>query len=195
MRTFKTGYFLYRLLFIIFLGLGSAQADERVIIGAGAGWVNEDFSFTNSQGEKTVGSSAAIENLKIGYGDIKKYAITFTVSYSEYSQNLFSLNDGSKMNLDIDLIKSFDLNSSFIPFVSMGMGVGHMTVERELENYVEGGSFQVGTGLYYQIAPYMDLELNIQYKWAHWTSLDFISTKPETSSTSLLGTLGVNFRF
>lgn len=185
---------MYRLLLISLLLFTSVKADERMIIGANAGWVNEDFTFTNSEGSASVGSSAALQGFKIGYGDIEKYAITFTLSHTEYSQNLFSMADGQKLHLDVDLIKSFDLNSSFIPFVLMGMGAGHMVVDRKLENYVESGSFQLGGGAYYQIAPFMDLELNVQYRWAHWTSLDFISTKPDTRSNAIQGTLGVNFR-
>lgn len=168
----------------------SLYSDAKMYVGANYGYYDEEFTETlDAQ------SSSNAMSFKLGYGQREAYAIELNIERSETESKIFSDNDGAKYSLNIELLKSFDLGIYINPFIKVGIGAGSLTVERELEDRLSFGSFNLGAGTFIPIGDNFDIELGYTYKHLSYGAIDTISKK--TSYKSNINTFysGFNIRF
>ena len=97
--------------------------------------------------ERTVNASTPQYKIKAGYGDIGGYAVEAAFSYMDYATDVFSTNDGAALMLDITLFKGWDVGYNLYPYLDVGIGMGDMNVERQLEGSLKFSSINFGGGI------------------------------------------------
>lgn len=170
--------------------LTSLYSDSKIYVGTSYGAYDEQFT-----GTLDAQSSSETVNIKVGYGDRKAYAVEFSVNRSETESKIFSNNDGIKYSINIELIKAFDFGIYINPFIKAGFGAGSMKIERELQNRLAFGSFNLGFGTFIPINDYFDLELGYNYKQISYETITYISQRISYESDVNTVYAGFNVRF
>ena len=176
-------------LLISLLLFTSLYSDAKTYIGFNYGVFNEKFN--NLEAE----NSAQTISLKVGYGDIKAYAIEFSVDRVQNDSNIFSKNDGNKYSLNIELIKAFDFDTFANPFFKIGFGTSRLKIDRKVQNNLYSGSFNLGFGSFFPITSNIDLEIGYNYRYITYEKLDNISNKISYESNVNIIYSGLNVRF
>jgi opacity protein-like surface antigen len=165
-------------------------ADEgRIYLGVSYLNVNEEFRNIDA---KSSSNGAA---LKFGYGLRDAYAIEFSFEAQKNESDIFSLDDGDRYAVNIELLKAFDLDIYALPFIKAGFGAGYMKVDRELQEELNFGSFNFGAGCFLPLDDTFDLELAYSRKSISYESVDLASQTKEYKSDSNSIYLGLNARF
>jgi hypothetical protein len=180
---------------ILFLLLVSSLfAEARVYMGMSVGAFNETFNTIEAS------NSSAMATLKIGYGDIKAYAVEFSLDYAYNRSKIFSTSadvsrDGNKYGFNVSLLKSFDWDIYVLPFVRVGFGTGFLDIDRELQKNLSYGSFQGALGAFLPISNDFDLELGYEIRGTSYEAINTIVTKTSYGSVSNIAYMGINYRF
>ena len=176
------------ILFTLFLS--SLYADSKIYMGVNYGYYDEEFTKTlDAQ------SSSQSMGLKVGYGDREAYAVEFNIERSDNESKIFSNNDGAKYSINMELIKSFDLGIYINPFFKAGIGAGTLTIDRELQDSLAFGSFNLGLGTYIPINDSLDIELGYSYKHLSYGRLNTLDTSTSYKSNINEFYTGFNVRF
>lgn len=166
-------------------------ADAKVYLGTGYAYNSETISYNNTT--KTVDNNAL--RLKIGYGDIKAYAIELSFDYIDNNSAIFDNDDGKKYEFNVELLKAFDFGIYINPFFKAGFGSGYLETPADQYNgSLSYGSFNLGTGFFLPINKHVDFECTYEYKNLSYQSLDDTTNNKPTSNVNILY-LGVNYRF
>ena len=170
--------------------LTSLYSDSKIYIGANYGYFDEEF--TDPLDAQSSSESASI---KIGYGDRKAYAVEFIINRTENESKIFSNKDEAKYSINMELIKSFDFGIYINPFIKAGFGAGKLKIDREVQDSLAFGSFNLGFGTYIPITDYFDLELGYSHKFVSYQTVNYVSEKiPYESDVNTFYT-GFNVRF
>lgn len=176
---------------IVLLGLlTSLYSDSKIYLGLSYGYYSEDF--TRDVDAK---SSGAISNLKIAYGDRDAYSVEFSLESKNNDSKIFSQNDSKKTGLNINLVKSFNINTYIIPFFKAGIGSGSLEIQRATQEKLHYGSFNLGTGLLIPINENFDFEIAYNYQAISYEGIDVITEQISYKSNLNSATFGFNTRF
>lgn len=170
--------------------ISSLLANENFYVGGNYGL--QDESFGSSVDAESSSPSASF---KIGYGDIKAYAIELSYYNIQNSAKIFSYNDSSKNEINLDLVKAYDFDIFLYPFFKVGFGTGYLSVDRILQNTLHYGVFDLGLGVFIPVAQYLDIELGYKYKFISYETIDTISERTSYNSTAHNTYIGFNIRF
>ena len=134
---------------------------------------------------------------KAGYGDIAAYSVEASFSYMNYATDIFSYNghDGAAYMLDITLYKGWNLGHNLYPYLDVGIGMGDMKVNRELENSLTFSSFNFGGGIRYVISETYDFDLGLNYKLRTWQTISLIADNVNPTSHLVNPYIGINYHF
>jgi len=180
---------LKKIILFLFL-ISSLFAEAKFYTGFGYGMYDENFT----DGNKAQSSSSLIK-LKAGYGDRSAYAIEFSIDKLKNESNIFSSNDSDKTGLNIELIKAFDFDIYINPFFKAGFGAGYFKVDRELQDTLNYGSFNLGLGFFIPINEHFDLECTYDYKYITYEAIDTIAKQISYKSHLNALYFGFNVRF
>jgi len=147
---------------------------------------------------ETRDASAPQYKVKAGYGDIAGYAVEASFSYMDYKTNIFSAptgDDGAALMLDITLYKGWDLGYDLYPYLDVGIGMGDMRVDRQLEDSLTFSSFNFGGGIRYVINNTYDFDIGLNYKLRTWQTISLVSEKVDVTSHLINPYIGINFHF
>jgi len=158
-------------------------------MGLGAGYFNENFTNIDAK------SSTMMSAIKVGYGVQKAYAIELSVDWVDNTSKVFSQNDGAKYSVNIEFVKAFDLHKYINPFFKAGFGAGRMEIDREFQDTLNFGSFNIGTGIFIPINEHLDIEVGYNYRFLTYEKVNLIVT--DISYESHVNTIysGINIRF
>ena len=173
--------------------LSSLYAESTFYVGTSYGAFSEEFR------EIDASSSSSVTTLKVGYGDIKAFAVEFSVDYANNKSKIFSSStttplDSDKYGFNISLLKSFDFNY-VLPFVKVGFGTGYLNIDRTLQDSLTYGSFQMSAGTYIPINNSFDVELGYEVKHTSYQAINTIATKTSYSSVINTAYIGINYRY
>ena len=173
--------------------MSSLFAEAKIYLGTHYALYNESFN------EVDASSSSDLVALKIGYGDIKAYAVEFSLEYARNKSTVFSstpttATDGNKFGFNVALLKAFDLTYLY-PFIKVGFGTGYLNIDRTLQDSLTYGSFQGTLGTYIPINDIFDAEVAYEIRHNSYQSVNQIVTKPSFSSVSNIVYFGLNFRY
>jgi len=163
-------------------------------MGLSAGAFNETFDTIEAS------NSSAMATFKVGYGDIKAYAVEFSLDYAYNRSKIFSTSadvsrDGNKYGFNVSLLKSFDWDIYILPFVKVGFGTGFLDIDRTLQKNLSYGSFQGTLGTFVPLNNDIDLELGYEIRSTSYEAINTIVTKTSYSSLSNIAYMGINYRF
>ncbi len=179
---------------ILFLLLiSSLFAKEQVYFGASYGIFDENFN-NDIEAE----NSSQLAKIKVGYGVRDAYAVEFSLEYIDNKSKIFSSSsksDGTKYGMNIDLLKSFDLDIYLLPFLKAGFGAGFLKIDRVLQDELRFGSFNLGTGIFIPINKNFDFELGFDYRYTTYESIDTVAKKLMYKSNINVAYLGFNIRY
>lgn len=145
--------------------------------------------------DKTIDASTPQYKVKAGYGDIAGYAVEASFSYMDYATNIFSTDDGAALMLDITLYKGWDVGYDFYPYLDVGIGMGDMKVERQLEESLSFSSFNFGAGIRYVINHTYDFDIGLNYKLRTWQNISLVSENIQVTSHLVNPYIGINYHF
>lgn len=145
--------------------------------------------------DRTVDASTPQYKIKAGYGDISGYAVEAAFSYMDYATNVFSSNDGEALMLDITLFKGWDVGYNLYPYLDVGIGMGDMKVERQLEESLTFSSFNFGGGIRYVINNTYDFDIGLNYKLRTWQTISLVADSVNVTSHLVNPYIGINYHF
>ena len=157
--------------------------------------IEDSTEFFTLEGKEDVDASTPQYKIKAGYGDIANFAVEASFSYMDYATDVFSENDGAALMFDITLYKGWDIGHAFYPYLDIGIGMGNMPVERELEDALTFSSFNFGGGVRYMITDSVDLDLGLNYKLRTWQAVSLVSDEAKVTSHVINPYIGVNYHF
>ncbi|MFK5938645.1 MAG: outer membrane beta-barrel protein [Sulfurimonas sp.] len=167
----------------------SLYSDAKIYIGANIGGYLEQLDSGSTS------ATTQMISLKAGYGDIKAYAVEFSVDYINNKTDLFAQGDGVKYGMNVSLLKSFDFDLFFIPFVKAGFGAGKMDSNAKTnKNSLAYGSFNLGIGSFIPLSDSFDLEVGYDYRAVTYEKADSALSSISKSNVNLLYA-GFNYRF
>ena len=168
----------------------SLYSDAKIYLGASVGGYLEQLD-SNSKSATT-----EMITLKAGYGDIKAYAVEFSLDYINNKTALFASGDGVKYGMNVSLLKSFDFDLFFIPFVRGGFGAGKMDSNAKAnKNSLAYGSFNLGIGSFIPLSDSFDLEVGYDYRAVTYEKADAGNSTSISKSNVNQLYVGVNYRF
>ena len=177
-------------------------AEAQVYMGVLGGYSSENFSKPYNKS-----TSSPMAKLQIGYGDLKGYSVQFGFIYDTNSDSVFAdagSKDKEKYSVDVELIKAFDFDIGFYPFLKAGFGAGYFDTQITYtnadgtftKNKLDFSSYNAGAGFYYPISEHFILELGATYKYISYERWDKSSTGPSAVDTNAVNTYaGINYRF
>ncbi|WP_457747401.1 outer membrane protein [Sulfurimonas sp.] len=176
---------------LLTLLITSLYSDGTIYIGTSAGYYSENFSNLDAKSSSNMGT------VKIGYGDMKAYAVEFSVDYLINDSNIFSSEgvDGNKKGFNLELVKAYNFNKYFYPYIKAGFGSGYMSIKRSIQSKLSYGSFNLGAGIFVPIINHIDLEFSYLYKDVSYEGVDLIASKKSYKSKINSASLGINIRF
>ena len=176
---------------ILFLFLiTSLYSDAKIYLGLSYGFYDENFIDGNQ-----AQSSGTIEKLKVGYGDRKSYAIELSLEHLKNDSEIFSQNDSDKYGINIELIKAFDFDIHVNPFFKAGIGTDYLKIDREVQDTLYYGSFNLGLGIFIPVNEYFDFVLEYDHKSISYEGIDTIAEQISYKSNLNSAHLGFNVRF
>jgi opacity protein-like surface antigen len=111
--------------------------------------------------------------LKVGAGEdggIKVQAYLSFISYDEY---IFDNSNKDYTEIGMELIKEFEVNKQFYPFIKGGMGVGVMDVEGYTEDSIAAVSLNLGAGLSFKATENIALIAGVDYMYRKWQDIEY----------------------
>ncbi len=177
---------------ILFLSLISSlvYAEAKFYTGFGYGIYDENFIDGNK-----AQSASSLMKIKAGYGDRAAYAIEFSIDKLQNQSNIFSKNDSDKMGLNIELIKAFDFDIYINPFFKAGFGAGYFKIDRETQDTLNYGSFNLGLGFFIPVNDHFDFEFTYDYKYMTYEAIDTIAKQISYKSNLNAAYFGFNIRY
>lgn len=167
--------------------LSSLYAKTGFYVGANIGGVDEIFKNYDDK-ETTLQKTT----LKVGYGNIKAYAIEFSLEQMTTSENVFSNKDSNRYNFNVELLKALDLHTFINPYIKAGFGTGRMKMANSQER-LRYGSYNLGAGAFIPLKYGFDFEIGYSYRYYSYEKLDTTNKVYKSHQNSLY--TGVNYRF
>jgi opacity protein-like surface antigen len=180
-----------KLFLLFFILLSSLYADAKLYVGTSLAYQYEIMVTPKKKGFNTTNNL----NLKIGYGDIDAYAVEFSFDYAKNDSNILSENDDTKYGINVELLKSFNFDLFFKPYVKVGFNVGFMSTSRAINNNVTYGGFNFGGGAFIPVSDHVDFELGYLYKSITYEQINLLDQYVKPVSDQSNGYVGINFRF
>ena len=182
-----------KIIFLLLVSI-SLYSDAKTYLGLNYGQLNENFTTEDAK------TSSQFVTLKAGYGLREAYAVEIYLEYAKNESKIFSSDpsvsvDGDKYSINVELVKTFDLDIYVLPFIKAGFGAGFLTIDRTLDDKLSFGSFNAGTGVYIPLTDNFDFELGYKYKSFSYEALDLISSKIIHESESSSVYFGFNVRY
>ena len=138
--------------------------------------------------------------LKVGAGEDGGVKLQGTLSFISYDETSFDKTNKDYIEFGLDLIKEFEVNKQFYPFIKGGMGVGAMDVEGYTEDSILAVSFNLGAGLSFKATDNISLLAGVDYVYRKWQDVEnkfgWLGTVTRsTADSGIKPYIGVNFQF
>lgn len=177
-----------------------AMSDMYVGVEYGAASNTHEFEATGA-----LSGSADHDNdyndikLKVGAGEDGGVKLQGRLSFISYDESIFDDTNKDYVEFGLDLIKEFEVNKQFYPFIKGGMGVGSMDVEGYTEDSILAVSFNLGAGLSFKATDNISLLAGVDYVYRKWQDIEYTygwsTVTVSTTDDALKPYIGVNFQF
>ena len=171
----------------------------KAYIGFGGGILNESLNHISPIVKtQKKDDSSAFASIKIGYGDIRAYAIELSINYIQNRSDIFSTDDKDRFGADIMFVKAFNFTKFFYPFARVGFGAGEMRIKQGTpiqRTKTAYSSYNLGGGVFYPLYSSFDIELSYEYRYMSYQSYTENNTSYRPKSHLNQFYIGFNYRF
>lgn len=173
------------------------MAQSGLYVGADIIAGNEEFDYAVGTTGVSVTESAAAPafKLKVGYGDRADLGFEIGLTSIDYDKDVYTTDEGANVVLEFDIIKAFDVNSDFYPFIKCGFGFGAMEINEASEESAANVSFKVGGGFFYALGESIDLEAGLDIRGRDWQDISILGVNIDLTSSAVEPYVGMNYRF
>lgn len=182
-------------LLLFLLLISSLYSDAKVYLGMNYGSFDESFT-----GKTNADSSSGITTIKIGYADRDTYGVEFSLDYVNNKSKIFSSDtstktDGDRYGLNVSLTKAFNYDIYILPYIKGGFGAGFMDVDREIQDTLYYGAFNIGGGILLPVNENFDFEIGYEYRYSSYEAIDMIAEQVQYKSHIQTAYFGFNVRY
>jgi len=183
----QIGHIQLKKIILFSLLISSLYSDAKIYLGTSVGMHNETFS------NISLNTSSPMASLKIGYGIRESYAVEFSLDYIQKDKDIYSVNDGNKIALNVDLIKAFDFGIYINPYFKAGFGSGAFATDEQAKSTMHYGGFNLGFGTFIPINEHLDFDIGYSYRNTNYEKMT--SSSISYASNINVAYVGVNVRF
>lgn len=179
--TCLTGALMAETSFYVGLDFGKADNTDKI--------TSEGVTFKND-------NSYSDSKIKLGIEADVGTNFQLTFSKIDYKNGVFYGSTGTKLyEVGLDVIKEFELTSSFSPFIKLGVGYGYM--DSQLPEYGDVNEFSTnfGVGLSYKVIEHIYALAGVDYIYRHWSNTTGGGFTYETRGSAIKPYIGLNYKF
>jgi len=177
-------------------GLLSTQAlaeESKMYVGLDIGTSLNSFTV---DGGDDLDSDSTNFKLKYGYHLQDNLRVQGYYQYESYDDGVYNQPSSATLNeLGVDVIKAFDIDSAWSPFVQGGLGYGMMSVDEYSESSATEFGVKIGGGIMYAINPSYELVGGLDLQYRNWTDIVNDSGAHAVTGTTTQFYIGGNFHF
>lgn len=184
------------LLLSLMMGTSSfAMAD--VYIGAEFGSVSYEDEAENGNITVTQDNDYNEITIKVGSEGADGWSVEGSLSKISFDKVIFDNENDELIEIGMDAIKEFDMDSNLSPFVKFGAGFGWMDIEGYDDDTIKSFSFNIGAGLSYKITDNFAVQGGLDFVGRAWQDIEVANTGQEisTTGTGVKAYAGVNYYF
>lgn len=185
---------------------GALMAESSFYVGLDVGKADNTDKITSKSdtNSATVKNDNSYSDIKIKLGIEADIGTDFQLIFSkiDYSNGLLNNNTGPKYytgtqlyEIGLDIIKKFELTSSFSPFIKLGVGYGYMDSQFPEYGDVNEFSTNFGVGLSYKVIEHIYALAGVDYIYRHWSNTSDTGFTYETRGSAIKPYVGLNYKF
>lgn len=168
-------------------------------IGADIGFAKNDTTTSISgiaSGDDSVSNDYTDISLIFGTGDNGGVKIQGRLNFESYDKQIFKDGD-SFIEVGVDAIKEFSVNSNLYPYIKAGVGGDYMSVDGSYYNQsiVYGVELNAGVGVNVMTSDHLGLILGIDYKYRMWQDVDYGIVTVSRHDSGFEPYLGLRYSF
>ena len=179
----------------VLLGGSLIYADTNIYVGVD--YAKASNTNTHEMGSSSIDKSNDFSDLsfKVGAGENGGLKAQLRFDIINYDEGVFDRNNNALVEIGLDVIKEFQVNQSFFPFIKLGIGVGSMDVEGYSESAISEISFNAGVGISYKALEHLYVMGGVDYVGRSWQDISYLNSTISTTSSGTKLYLGVNYAF
>lgn len=177
---------------------GTAIADG-VYVGVEYGIGSNETEIDYGSGSFKADNDYNDLKFKLGAGEDGGFKGQVTLSFISFDEAIFDGENSDLIEIGFDVIKEFEVTSSFYPFLKAGVGYGFMDVEGYEDSSIYEMSFNVGAGVSYKAVDNLYLIGGIDYIGRKWQDIEvyggWVPTTISTTESGFKPYIGLNYKF
>ena len=167
------------------------QSDKKIAVG-----INLFSGFNEIDSNSSVDNDSSSVKLNVAYLFSDDWRVQGYFQHEKYNDSVYTGGENDSLNeLGIDVIRSFDTGSKFLPFVQLGLGIGQMDLEGNTQSSATATSIKLGAGIIYKFIPSFEAVAGLDVQYRDWTDIQIGYESYSVDETSSQLYLGANFLF
>ena len=182
-------------LVVTLLGGSTLFADTNIYVGVDYAKASNTNTY---EGVRSVDDDNDFSDLslKVGAGEDGGLKAQLRFDIVSYDEGVFNANKNESLyEIGIDVLKEFEVNKSFFPFIKVGLGYGSMSVEGFSESSIGEVSFNAGVGLSYKALDHFYVMGGVDYVGRAWQDITVGTSTVSTTSSATKLYVGLNYAF
>lgn len=180
---------------------GLMAADSGLYVGVEYGAAKNNTTQDWNSGSYEGDNNYKDIKLKVGGGTDGEVKFQATLSFITFDEYVFSNKSKDTIEFGVDIIKEFEVEPSFYPFLKIGLGTGSMDVDPAIysEDSIIGVSFNFGAGVSYKVIDHLYLLAGVDYVGRKWQDIEYSSGfstgTVSTTDSAFKPYVGANYSF
>ena len=182
---------------------GSSQYMGVSFIG-GHAWIDQEVSAYGSRS-----TSEAIDpnlyggKINLGVDNGENVRTNIYLGIEKFDKDIYSNltkggRDGLLWSVGFDIIKGYDIESSYEPYLLGGVDYAFMPVDGYAQKWPKNVGLKFGGGTFFHMGDGLELQMGAYYKYRIWGNYNLdtpTTTNVDLSDHSLMFELGLNFHY
>lgn len=122
-----------------------------------------------------------------------------TLSLISFDEAVFDGENSDLIEIGFDVIKEFEVTSSFYPFLKAGVGFGSMDVEGYEDDSIYEVSFNLGAGVSFKATDSFYIIGGVDYVGRKWQDIEvagyYVPSTITTTDSGFKPYVGLNYKF
>lgn len=185
-----------KIVFALLITSGLMASETGIYVGVDVGKANNTDKSTVEGTTFKYNNDYKDIKLKLGIEADEATDIQLTYTRITYDNGVFYGSTGTALQeIGIDIIKEFEVTSSFYPFLKLGVGYGKMDSQHAVMGTVNEISSNIGAGLSVKLIDHVSAHVGADYVYRHWSNVSDGSFTYATRGSAIQPYVGVNFKF
>ncbi len=196
---------IYSILFgsVTLSAAGSSQYMGVSFIG-GHSWIDQKVSVYGQGSEtNTIDPNLYGGKINLGVDNGEHVRTNIYFGIEKFDEDIYSNltkggSDGLLWSVGFDIIKGYDIGSSYEPYLLGGVDYEFMPVDGYAQKWPKNVGLKFGGGTFFHMSDALELQMGAYYKYRIWGDYNLntsTTTNVELSDHSLMFELGLNFHY